>query len=86
MIQLTFTLKMTTAQVVEMSVTTNNNSPVQHYVHLDDHTQPTFEMTLGFKPFTVLWHYPENANVNNKQKHRKEQIKRLILESFNYQF
>ena len=51
-IQLTFTLKMTTAQVVETSVTVNNNSPIQDYVHPDDQTQPTFEMTHGFKPFT----------------------------------
>ena len=47
------TLKMTTAQVVETSVTVNNNSPFQDYVHPDDQTQPTFEMTPGFKPFTV---------------------------------
>ena len=40
---------MTTAQVVETSVTVNNNSPIQDYVHLDDQTQPTFEMTPGFK-------------------------------------
>ena len=46
------TLKMTTAQIVEMSVTVNNNSPIQDYVHPDDQTQPTFEMTPGFKPFT----------------------------------
>ena len=52
--QLTLTLKMTTAQVVEMSVTVNNNSSIQNYVHPDDQTQPTFEMTPGFKPFTVL--------------------------------
>ena len=52
MIQLTLTLKMTTAQVVETSVTVNN-SPIQDYVHLDDQTQPTFEMTPGFKPFTM---------------------------------
>ena len=52
-IQLTFTLKMTTARVVETSVTVNNNSPVQDYVHPDDQTQPTFEMTPGFKPFTI---------------------------------
>ena len=32
--------KMTTAQVVEMSVTVNNNSPIQDYVHPDDQTQP----------------------------------------------
>ena len=30
------------------------NSPIQDYVHPDDQTQPTFEMTPGFKPFTVL--------------------------------
>ena len=43
---------MTTAQVVETSVTVNNNSPIQDYVHWDDQTQPTLEMTPGFKPFT----------------------------------
>ena len=47
MIQLTLTLKMTTAQVVETSVTVNNNSPIQDYVHPDDHTQRTYEMTPG---------------------------------------
>ena len=49
-IQLTLTLKMTTAQVVVTSVTVNN-SPIQDYVHLDDHAQPTYETTPGFKPF-----------------------------------
>ena len=44
---------MTTAQVVEMSVTVNNNSPIQDYVHLDDQTRPTFEMTPGFKTFHI---------------------------------
>ena len=43
---------MTTAQVVETSVTVNNNSPIQDYIHPDDQTQPTFEMTPGFKPLT----------------------------------
>ena len=33
---------MTTAQVVEISVTVNNNSAIQDYVHPDDETQPTF--------------------------------------------
>ena len=47
MIQLTLTLKMTTAQVVETSVTVNNNSPIQDYVYLDDQTQPTFETTIS---------------------------------------
>ena len=40
---------MTTAQVVEMLVTVNNNSPIQDYVHPDNQTQPTFEMTPEFK-------------------------------------
>ena len=53
LIQLTLTLKMTTAQVVETSVTVNNNSPIQNYVHPDDHTHPPYEMTPGFKPFTI---------------------------------
>ena len=34
---------MTTAQVVETSVTLTNNSPIQDYVLPDDHTQPTYE-------------------------------------------
>ena len=46
---------MTTAQFVETSVTVNNYSPSQDYVHPDDQTQPTFEITLGFKPFTTNW-------------------------------
>ena len=46
--------KMITAQVVETSVTVNNNSPIQDYVHPDDQTQPTFEKTPGFKPFTII--------------------------------
>ena len=33
---------MTTAQVVETSVTVNNNSPIQDYIHPDDQNQPTF--------------------------------------------
>ena len=34
---------MTTAQVVETSVTVNKNSPIQDYVHPNDRTQPTFD-------------------------------------------
>ena len=33
---------MTTAQVVETSVTVNNNGAIQDYVHPDDQTQPTY--------------------------------------------
>ena len=45
---------MTTAKVVKTSVTVNNNSPIQDYIHLDHRTQPTYEMTPGFKPFTDI--------------------------------
>ena len=44
---------MTTAPVVETSVTANNNSPIEDYVQPDDHTQATYEMTPGFTPLTV---------------------------------
>ena len=39
MIQLILTPKMTSTQVVETSVTVNNNGPIQDYVHPDDQTQ-----------------------------------------------
>ena len=48
-IQLTLTLKMTTAQVVERSVTVNNNSPLHDYVHPDDQTHPTFDLYIHSK-------------------------------------
>ena len=48
-IQLTLTLKMTTAQVVEKKVTVNNNSPIRDYVHPDDQTKPTFESSNDCK-------------------------------------
>ena len=46
------TLKMTTAQVVETSVTVTNSS-FQNYTHPDDHTTRTTD-TPGFKPFTKI--------------------------------
>ena len=33
--------------IVRVNVVTVNNKPVQDYVHPEDHTQPTYEMTLG---------------------------------------
>ena len=53
MIQLTLTLKVTITQVVETSVSVNN-SPIQDYNHLDDYAQPTYEMSVEFKPLTVI--------------------------------
>ena len=48
--QLTLTLKITAAQGVETLVTVHNSS-IQDYVHVNDQAQPTYEMTLGLKPF-----------------------------------
>ena len=48
--RLTLTQKMTTAQVVETSVTVNDNSPIQDYVHPDDQTQPVQHKTQIFWP------------------------------------
>ena len=52
-IQLTLTLMMTIAQVVKTSVTVNN-SPIQDYIHPDDHAPLTYEMIPGFKPFIII--------------------------------
>ena len=48
------TLKMTSAQVVETSVKVTTNSPSQDYTHPDDHNLRTYDMTPGFKPFTII--------------------------------
>ena len=53
---------MTTAHVVETSVTVNNNSPIQDYVHLalDDQTQP-FGINL------TLYRVPVEGKLTFKQ-------------------
>ena len=43
---LSLTLKMTKAQVVETSVTINNNSQIYNYAHLDDLASPTYKLTF----------------------------------------
>ena len=55
------TLMMTSAQVVETSVTVTDNSPFQDYPHPDDHTTRS-TVTPGFKPFTVIFTEPEENN------------------------
>ena len=37
---------MTTAQLVETSVTANNNGPIQYYAQLGDHAQGTYKFIL----------------------------------------
>ena len=44
---------MTSAQVVETLVKVTPNSPSQDYTHPDDHNLRTYDITPGFKPFTV---------------------------------
>ena len=50
---------MTSAQVVETSVKVTPNSPSQDYAHPDDHNLHTYDMTPGFKPFTI-YSIPKN--------------------------
>ena len=86
MIQLTLTLKMTTAGVVEPSVTVNN-SPIQDYDHPNDYASPNYEMTPGFKFFTLLglllgtgktnspiseWATPNPRNIPQSQKQLRD--------------
>ena len=53
-VQLTLTLTMTTAQVVETSITVNNNSPIQDYVHSDDQTQGIILIPCPFQDPAVF--------------------------------
>ena len=56
------TLMMTSAQVVETSVTVTDNSPFQDYPHPDDHTTRS-TVTPGFKPFTVLVKLADKSDI-----------------------
>ena len=52
-------MDMTTAQVIETSVTVNNYSPIQDYVHPDDQPQPTFDPLYNIT-FSIL--IPNSTN------------------------
>ena len=56
--------------------TVNNNSPIQGYVHPDNYTQPTNEMTPGFQPFTILPTILSKINLLNKIWLHKSQLLR----------
>ena len=45
---------MTTAQVVETSVTVNNSS-IQDYFNVDDHAQLTYMIDLLFNTYENAW-------------------------------
>ena len=57
---------MTTAQVVETSVTVTNNSPIRDYVLPDDHTQPTYDSIKTYTKTAARRHicflYPARTN------------------------
>ena len=55
---------MTSAQVVETSVNVISNSPSQDYTHPDDRTL-LYDMTPGFKPFTISSNTNANTNSNS---------------------
>ena len=74
---------MTTAQVVETSVTVNNG-PIKDYVHPDDHTQPIYETTPGFKPITsfkycnkefLRCHYGDSNGIEKAKKSTRTRLK-----------
>lgn len=48
---------MTYAQVVETSVTCNNNRLVKDFTHPDDHIPPTSDRILEVKPFALYIDY-----------------------------
>ena len=70
---------MTSAQVVETSVTTTNNSPSQDYTHPDNQTT-LLHVTNGFKTFTVkavLLASQQLHNFSVKQLREKDCNKKL---------
>ena len=48
------TLMMTSPQVVKTSVNATINCSSEDYTHPENHTLPTYDMTSGFKPLTVI--------------------------------
>ena len=60
-------MMMTSTQVVKTSVNVTTNSRSQDYTHPDDHNLPTYDMTPGFKPFTIIMKrsYRETTNCFN---------------------
>ena len=65
------TLKITSVQVVETSVT--NNSYFQNYPHPEDHTIRTTD-TPGFKPFTITQIMP----LRTKEMRISQTVKKLL--------
>ena len=70
---------MTTAQVVETSVTVNNNSPIQDYVHPDDQTQPTFDKFIlrNFAEERLLKPFSGYCRTNRAKKAEKDAVYKL---------
>ena len=77
MIQLTSTLKMITAQVVETSVTVYNSS-IQDYVHLDGHTQPTYGSNLSQTENALIFY--RILSTNSLKKCKKISLDNLNLD------
>ena len=74
---------MTTTHVVETSVTVNNNSPIQDYVHPDNQTQPTLLLLLLllllFRNFTRLddisWYSVVLFSLLKQEKDKKSDVR-----------
>ena len=58
---------MTTAQLVEASVTANNNSPIQDYVHPDDQIQPTFDYRFCYSAISQFLMADMSFNIACKE-------------------
>ena len=75
---------MTTAQVVKTSVTVNNNSPIQDYLHPDDQTQPIFKSCYpreqGLKRY--FWDPGFDQNTAGDSRKRKISWREMGFECF----
>ena len=84
---------MTTAQVVQTSVTVTNNSPIQDYVYPDNQTQPTYESIKTCTKTAACLHicflYPVRTNWSGMHVHNGLPIEKTCtsyLNSNNFMF
>ena len=68
---------MTSARVVETSVNVTSNGPSQDYTHPDDHNLPNYDMTPGFKPFTIFVFYSTDEQGERNRNGERERRRNL---------
>ena len=64
--------------IVETAVTVTNNSSIQDYVHLDDHTQPNYAFSIN----TVLSSQKISGRGRKRTMEKEEREKKISRENY----